>query len=79
MPEDRVTETHVFKDLQVQFSQARGAAEHFRTMVENLTREIEDLRGSRRAFRSQEEVCSYFSLTLFILLYYLSNFPKAQS
>ncbi|CAG8512668.1 532_t:CDS:10, partial [Paraglomus brasilianum] len=55
MPEDRVTETHVFKDLQVQFSQARGAAEHFRTMVENLTREIEDLRGSRRAFRSQEE------------------------
>ena len=57
MPEDRVTETHVFKDLQAQFSQARGAAEHFRTMVENLTREIEDLRGSRRAFRSQEEVC----------------------
>ncbi|CAG8532767.1 7144_t:CDS:10 [Ambispora gerdemannii] len=55
IPDERIAETAVFKNLQMQYYHSKENAEQCRSIIESMSRDLEELKGSRRAFQEQAE------------------------
>ncbi|CAG8460138.1 12930_t:CDS:10 [Ambispora leptoticha] len=55
IPDERIAETPLFKNLQMQYYHSKENAEQCRSIIESMSRDLEELKGSRRAFEEQAE------------------------
>jgi hypothetical protein len=63
IPEDRIIETSVFKNLQSHCNYLKNDCDRLREMTEKLTSEVEELRFKREKFLTHIQVFTYL-LTL---------------